>query len=94
MSASWTFERFDPGEEAGVVDAPHNLYLVCDLSGRDRGVSIRIGEICSISFGFGLEVAMFGGVVEGSDGAGETLFSCICFDIDVYKVLGRLCSLC
>jgi hypothetical protein len=35
------------------------------------------GKMCSISFGCGEEVAMFGGVVKGSGGGGERLFSCI-----------------
>jgi hypothetical protein len=29
-----------------------------------------VGEVCPISFGDGEEVAIFGGVVEGSDGEG------------------------
>jgi hypothetical protein len=30
-------------------------------------MSAMIGEICGLSFGRGEEIAMFGGVVEGSD---------------------------
>jgi hypothetical protein len=33
-------------------------------------------EISAISFGYGEEVAMFGGVLEGGDGGRYTLFSC------------------
>jgi hypothetical protein len=38
-----------------------------------------VGKKFSISFGCGEEVAMFGGVVKGSNGGGETVFSCIYF---------------
>jgi hypothetical protein len=43
-----------------------------------------VGKICSISFGCGEEVAMFGGVVKGSDGGGETVFSCTYFEVGAY----------
>jgi hypothetical protein len=42
-------------------------------------VSILVGRICSVSFGCGEEVAMFGVVVKGSDVGCETEFSCISF---------------
>jgi hypothetical protein len=42
-----------------------------------------IGAICPISFGGGEEVAMFGGAVEESDGGGETIRWCICFEVDL-----------
>jgi hypothetical protein len=86
LSAHWAFERFDLEEEACLANVPHEFYFVCELSGCEGGVSIMTGKIRSISFGFGLEVTMFGGVVEGNDGGGKTVFSCICFDIDVDKV--------
>jgi hypothetical protein len=38
-----------------------------------------VGEVCSISFGCGEEIAMFGGLVEGSDGWRETIFLFISF---------------
>jgi hypothetical protein len=56
--------------EAGVVSAPHEFHFVYELSGCEGGMSAMAGEICSISFGCGEEVAMFGGVVEGSDSGG------------------------
>jgi hypothetical protein len=63
----WAFDSFAPREEAGVVNAPHKLYFVYELSGCDGWVSTMVGKICSISFGCVEEVAMFGGVVKGSD---------------------------
>jgi hypothetical protein len=44
-------------------------------------MSTMVGEICSISFGCGEGIAMFGGVVKGSDGGCETVFSCIDFEV-------------
>jgi hypothetical protein len=42
-----------------------------------------VGKICPNPFGGGEEVAMFGGVAEGCDGAGLTIFPCICFEVGV-----------
>jgi hypothetical protein len=42
------------------------------------------GKIYFISFGCGEEFAMFGEVVKGSYGGGESVFSCICFEVGVY----------
>jgi hypothetical protein len=70
LTAHWAFESFIPCEEAGVVNAPQKFHFLSELSGYEGGVSAMVGEICAISFGCGEEVAMFGGVVEGSDGGG------------------------
>jgi hypothetical protein len=43
-----------------------------------------VDKIFSISFGYGEEFAMLFGVVKGSSGGGETVFSCICFEVGVY----------
>jgi hypothetical protein len=83
LAAYWEFESFVPREEAGVVNAPHKSHFVCELSGCDGCVSTMVGRIFTISFGCGEKVAMFGGVVKGSDGGGETVFSCIYFEVGV-----------
>jgi hypothetical protein len=84
MATHWGFESFIPREEQGVVYAPHKLHFVCELSGCDGWVSTMVDKICYISFGSGEEVAMFGGVVKGSYGGGETVFLCIYFEVGVY----------
>jgi hypothetical protein len=83
LSAQWAFESFVPREEAGAVNAPHEFRFVCELSGCERGVSTMVGEICTSSSGCSEEVAMYGGVVEGNDSGGETVFSCISFEVGV-----------
>jgi hypothetical protein len=76
--------KFIP-KEAGVVNAPHKFHFVCKLSGCDGWVSTMVGKICTtISFGCIEEVAMFGGVVKGSNDGGHAVFTCICFDVDIY----------
>jgi hypothetical protein len=33
LSAHWAFESFVPREEAGVVNAPHQIHFMCELYG-------------------------------------------------------------
>jgi hypothetical protein len=84
LPAHSVFESFVPREEAGGVNTPHEFHVVCELIGCDEWVSTMVGQICTISFGCGEEVAMFGGVVKGGDGEGETVLSCIYFEVGVY----------
>jgi hypothetical protein len=70
MSAHTALESFVPWEEVGVVNAPHTFHFVCKLSGRERGVSAMVCEMCFISFTRGEEVAVSGVVAEGNDGGG------------------------
>jgi hypothetical protein len=67
------------------MSAPHRFHFVCELIGCDVWVSTMVGQICTICFGCGGEVAMFGGVVKGSDGRGKTVFSCLSFEVGVYS---------
>jgi hypothetical protein len=92
LAAHWAFESFVPREEAGVVDTPHKFHYVCELSRCDfiyhgrhqkKLVSTVVNKIFSISFGYGEEFAMLFGVVKGSYGGGETVLSCICFEVGV-----------
>jgi hypothetical protein len=59
---NWSFV---PWEEAGVVYAPHEFYFVCELSGREGGMSAMVVEISATELGCVEEVAVFGGVGEG-----------------------------
>jgi hypothetical protein len=64
MTAHGAFESFDPWEEAGVVNAQHEVEFMCGLSGCERRMSAMVGKICAISLSGGEEVAMFGDVVQ------------------------------
>jgi hypothetical protein len=70
LAAHRALESFVPWEEAGVVNAPHNFHFLCELCGCEGGMSVVVGEIITISFGCGEEVAMFRVVMEGSDSGG------------------------
>jgi hypothetical protein len=71
-------------KEAGAVKSPQKFHIVSELSGCDGWVSTMVGNICSIPFGCGEEVAKFGGVVKGSGCGVATVFSCIYFEVGVY----------
>jgi hypothetical protein len=64
-------------ERRRVLQTPHINSIVCELSRCEGGVSTMVGKICSVSFGSGEKVAVFGSVAVGSDGGGETMFLCI-----------------
>jgi hypothetical protein len=49
-----------------------------------------VGEIRSISIVSGEEIAMFGCVVERSDGGGLTMFTCIGLKVGVHKGFRRV----
>jgi hypothetical protein len=49
---------------------PHKFHFICELCGCEGGMSATEGEISAITFGCGEDVAMFGGMVKGSDGGG------------------------
>jgi hypothetical protein len=83
LTAHGEFESFVLWEEAGALEVPLKFYFVCELCEGVGGVSAMVGDICSIALSCGEEVAMFGGVVEGSYWGGETEFACICFEIGV-----------
>jgi hypothetical protein len=72
LAAHWAFESFVPWEEADSVNAPHKFHFVYELSGCDGWGSTMVGKICTISFGYGEEIAMFRGVMKGSNGGVST----------------------
>jgi hypothetical protein len=71
FTAHWVFEDFIPWEKAGGVNAPHEFHIVCELSGFEGGVSAMADKFCAIPFGYGEEIAMFGGVHSGGGDRGS-----------------------
>jgi hypothetical protein len=62
------------------VDAPQKHHFVCELCGGEEGVASVVSKVCSTVPGCSEEVAMFGDVVEGRYGGGETELPCTCFE--------------
>jgi hypothetical protein len=57
------------------VDAPQKIHFVCELCGGEEGVTAVVGEVYAVFLlGFGEDVTMFGGVVEGSDDEAKLSF--------------------